>query len=75
MIRVLSLILFSMSPLPGIIYLFGQLPNLVFPPLAVYCAKLRAELWFGISVSPCFTMAASILSDPAALTAFVQYRD
>ncbi|KAJ7848073.1 cytochrome P450 [Mycena leptocephala] len=35
-----------MSPPPGIrvVYLFGQLPNLVGPPLAVYCAKLGAEL-------------------------------
>ncbi|KAJ7168966.1 cytochrome P450 [Mycena filopes] len=59
---------------PGIVYLAQQLPRLLAPPLAVYAAKLIAELRFG-AVIPTWTVAtACVLSGPVFLTVIVQYR-
>ncbi|KAJ7248671.1 cytochrome P450 [Mycena rebaudengoi] len=64
-----------MSPPPGLVYLSKQLPRVLAPPLAVFCAKLVAEHHFGFVVSTWLTALAYVLSGPAALTAIVQYRD
>ncbi|KAJ7106613.1 cytochrome P450 [Mycena epipterygia] len=60
---------------PGIVYLSKQLPKLLTPALAVYCAKLLAEPFFGVVIPPWLTATACVLSGPAVLTVIVQYRD
>ncbi|KAJ7767056.1 hypothetical protein DFH07DRAFT_1012114 [Mycena maculata] len=65
-----------MSLPPGIVYLSEQLPMLLSSPaLAVYCAKLVAELYFGVTIPTWLATAAYVLSGPAVLIVVVQYRD
>ncbi|KAJ7839867.1 cytochrome P450 [Mycena olivaceomarginata] len=64
-----------MTPPPGIIYLSKQLPRILAPPLVVFCAKLVAELRFGIVVPAWLAALAYVLSGPAVLMVIVQYRD
>ncbi|KAJ7909793.1 cytochrome P450 [Mycena leptocephala] len=60
---------------PGIVYLAKQLPRVLAPPVAVYCAKFVAELVFELVVPAWLTTIACALSGPALLTVVVQYRD
>lgn len=60
---------------PGLVYLSKQLPRVLAPPLAVFCAKLVAEHRFGFVVPTWHAALAYLLSGPAALTIIVQYRD
>ncbi|KAJ6483937.1 cytochrome P450 [Mycena sanguinolenta] len=60
---------------PGIPYLAKQLPGVLAPPLAVYCAKLVIER-FGNTVIPTWIVTtACLLSGPALFLVLVQYRD
>ncbi|KAJ6553147.1 cytochrome P450 [Mycena capillaripes] len=64
-----------MSLPPGIVYIANQLPRLLGPPLAIYAAKLVAELRFGAYIPAWLTTIACILSGPVLLTVIVQCRD